>query len=150
MHCHQCVSTAQGDARTTLIKDHPDERSWFCFRSFFSPETILSHFPVNRQLTMGQDLFCCSFIVVPLYSVVQVVVQKQAMHQGRIFWTFLHKCVCVVCECVCACVRACVRACVCVCPFWHMSFNPFAPFILWLSIFHRERERENSRILELN
>ena len=73
---------------------------------------------------MGQDLFCCSVIVVPLYSVVQVVVQKQAMHQGRIFWTFLHKCVCVVCVCVCvsvcvrACVRACVRVCVCVC----MSF----------------------------
>ena len=87
---------------------------------------------------MGQDLFCCSFIVVPLYSVVQLVNSKTGLREGF-----------SGCFCTTLCV-VCLRVCVCVCVLFGMSFIPFASFILWLSIFQRERERENSRILELN
>ena len=76
---------------------------------------------------MGQDLFCCSFIVVPLYSVVQLVSSKTGRALGKDFLDVSAQ-LCVLC--------------VCVCVLFGMSFIPFAPFILWLSIFQRERERE--------
>ena len=77
---------------------------------------------------MGQDLFCCSFIVVPLYSVVQLVNSKTGRALGKDFLDVSAQ-LCVLCVCVCVCV------------LFGMSFIPFAPFILWLSIFQRERER---------